>query len=96
MLQMLAGVPAVHIQNFTCSTDLSREDILELGRKAPYYRSPNFPVEVTSEFEIIAVSGDYVSCMKRALMLTLQRKLFQLFFLTAQLSILVLRIDCHP
>ena len=63
---LLGGVPAVHIQNFTCSTDLAREDILELGRKAPYYRSPNFPVEVTSEFEVIAVSGDYVSCEEGA------------------------------
>ena len=53
--------PVVHIQNFTCSTDLSREDILELGRKTPYYRAPNFPVEVTSEFEVISVSGDFVS-----------------------------------
>ncbi len=55
-------IPAVHVQNFTCSTDFSREDILELGRKAPYYRAPNFPIEVTCEFEIIAVSGDFVSC----------------------------------
>jgi hypothetical protein len=27
---------------------------------APYYRYVTFPVEVTSEFEIIASSGDYV------------------------------------
>lgn len=54
------GDPKVHIQSFTCSTDLSREDIFELGRKTPYYRAPNFPVEVTSEFEVIALSGDFV------------------------------------
>lgn len=53
-------VPKVHIQNLTISTDLSREDILELGQKAPYYRAPNFPVEVTSEFEVISISGDLV------------------------------------
>lgn len=56
-----AGVPKVHIQNCTISTDLTREDILELGRKAPYYRAPNFPVEVTCEFEVISVSGDFVN-----------------------------------
>ena len=55
------GATKVHIQNFTCSTDLSREDILELGRRTPYYRAPNFPVEVTSEFEVISISGDFVA-----------------------------------
>lgn len=54
------GDPIAHIQSCTISTDFGREDILELGRKAPYYRAPNFPVEVTCEFEVISVSGDYV------------------------------------
>jgi hypothetical protein len=53
-------VPKIHIQNITMSTDLGREDILELGQKAPYYRAPNFPVEVTAEFEVISISGDLV------------------------------------
>jgi hypothetical protein len=53
-------VPKVHIQNIAISTDLGREDILELGQKAPYYRAPNFPVEVTCEFEVISISGDMV------------------------------------
>jgi|TARA_B100000085_G_scaffold176015_1_gene160298 hypothetical protein len=52
--------PMVHIQNFTCSTDFGREDILELGRKTPYFRPANFPVEVTCEFEAITTSGDFV------------------------------------
>jgi hypothetical protein len=53
--------PKAHIQNISISADMGREDILELGRKAPYYRAPNFPIEVTCEFEVIAVSGDFVS-----------------------------------
>jgi len=53
--------PLVHIQSLTISTDLGREDINELGRKTPYYRSPNFPTEVTAEFEVIAISGDFIS-----------------------------------
>lgn len=57
----LTGAPLVHVQNCTISTDLSRENILELGRKAPYYRAPNYPVEVTCEFDVISVSGDFVS-----------------------------------
>jgi len=52
---------STHIQSINISTDLGREDILELGKKMPYYRAPNFPVEVTSEFEVISVSGDQVS-----------------------------------
>ena len=53
--------PLIHVQNFTCSTDFSREDIFELGRKTPYYRPASFPVEVTTEIEAITVSGDFVS-----------------------------------
>jgi hypothetical protein len=53
--------PNVHFQNISISTDLSREDIQELGRKAPYYRFASFPVEVTCEFEVIAISGDFVN-----------------------------------
>lgn len=55
------NTPRIHVQNFTCSTDFSREDILELGRKTPYYRPPNFPVEVSTEIEAITISGDFVS-----------------------------------
>jgi hypothetical protein len=55
------GNPIVHIQDCSISTDLSRDNILELGRKAPYYRAPKYPVEVTCEFNVIAVSGDFVS-----------------------------------
>jgi hypothetical protein len=55
------STPKAHIQNISISTDAGRENILELGRKAPYYRAPNFPVEVTCEIEVIAVSGDFVS-----------------------------------
>ncbi len=60
------GNPIVHIQSFSCSTDLSREDILELGRRTPYFRSPNFPVEVTAELEVISVSGDFIGAVETA------------------------------
>lgn len=51
----------VHVQNCSISVDLNRESIQELGRKTPYYRFASFPVEVTAEFEVIAVSGDFVT-----------------------------------
>jgi hypothetical protein len=53
------GLP--YLQNITISTDLGREAINELGRMAPYFRYVNFPVEVTSEFEIVAADGDYIT-----------------------------------
>lgn len=55
------GSNKVHVQNVTVSTDFSREDILELGRKTPYFRPANFPIEVTCEIEAITTSGDFVS-----------------------------------
>lgn len=56
--------PRVHIQNVTISTDFSREDILELGRKNPYYRPAGFPIEVTCEIEAISTSGDFVYALE--------------------------------
>jgi hypothetical protein len=49
-----------HIQNISCSTDLGREQLFELGRKGAYYRYVTFPVEVTTEVTVIATSGDMV------------------------------------
>tara|TARA_B100002019_G_scaffold62492_1_gene53550 strand:+ start:5950 stop:7140 length:1191 start_codon:yes stop_codon:yes gene_type:complete len=55
------GNNRVHIQSFSVSTDFSREDILELGRKTPYARPATFPIEVTCEIEAITTSGDFVN-----------------------------------
>ena len=50
-----------HLQNISISADFGRENILELGRFGPYFKYATFPFEVTSEFEVIATSGDLVS-----------------------------------
>ena len=50
-----------HIQSISVSTDFGQENIQELGRFGPYHRYATFPIEVTSEFEVIATSGDLVS-----------------------------------
>lgn len=50
-----------HFQNITVSVDLGREAINELGTFAPYHRYVTFPVEVTSEFEVVAISGDEIN-----------------------------------
>lgn len=54
------AIPRVHLQSINISTDFSREEVLELGRKAPYYRPANFPIEVTCEIEAITTSGDFI------------------------------------
>lgn len=50
-----------HYNNITISANLGRESINELGRRSPYYRYINFPVEVTAEVEVVATSGDGVN-----------------------------------
>lgn len=61
------GVPRVHIQNVSISCDLNRESIQELGRKGPYTRYANFPVEVTCEIEAISTSGDFVQALEEGI-----------------------------
>lgn len=57
----LGGDNIAHIQSISISTDFGREDINELGKKTPYFRAANFPIEVTCEIEVIATEGDWVS-----------------------------------
>jgi len=57
----LASNIDLHLQNVSINADLGREQINELGAFAPYHRYATFPVEVTSEFEIIGTEGDYVN-----------------------------------
>ena len=52
--------PLVHLQSISVSTDFSREEVLELGRKTPYYRPASFPIEVSCEIEAITTSGDFI------------------------------------
>jgi hypothetical protein len=50
-----------HIQNVRVSVNLGREELHELGRKGPYWRYVNFPVEIRTDIEILATRGDMVS-----------------------------------
>ena len=54
----------VHVQSVSISTDFSREDVFELGRKTPYYRPANFPIEVSCEIEAITTSGDFITALE--------------------------------
>jgi hypothetical protein len=50
-----------HVSNITVSADLGREEIFELGRRSPYHRFINFPLEVTCEIEVTSTGGDLIS-----------------------------------
>ena len=50
----------LHVNSISLSCNLGREAINELGKRTPYYRYIQFPVEVTSEVEITATEGDKV------------------------------------
>jgi len=49
------------VQNITLTADIRRENIFELGAFRPYLKYANFPLTVTADFEVIALSGDRVS-----------------------------------
>lgn len=52
---------AMHISSISISADFGRESILELGTFGPYHRYAGYPIEVTSEFEVTAISGDLIN-----------------------------------
>lgn len=54
-------VYGAHVQSVSISIDLGRDNINELGRKGPYHRFVTYPVEVSTDVEIMALSGDMVS-----------------------------------
>lgn len=59
-----ADVYGAHIQNITVSCDLGRDNMNELGRRGPYFRYVNYPVEVTCEIETYSLEGDGVDAIE--------------------------------
>ncbi len=53
-----SGMYAAHLQTIRISTNLNRTDMYELGRKIPYYRYANFPIDVTTSIEATTERGD--------------------------------------
>ena len=58
------GVYGAHVQNISISADLGRDNLNELGRKGPYFRYVNFPVEVSTEIEVISLEGDQIDAFE--------------------------------
>ncbi len=55
------GQYGTHVTRIGVSANLGREDINELGRKGPFFRYVNFPVEVSTEIEVHSINGDQIS-----------------------------------
>jgi len=53
----------LHLNSFSVSVELSREQINELGTRLPYNRYPSFPVSVSTELEVTAVGGDNIDAL---------------------------------
>lgn len=68
-----SGNLTAHVQSITVSTDLGREELNELGKRTPYFRYVNFPVEVTCEIETTAREGDLVNASGEAVNLSNQK-----------------------
>ena len=56
-----SGVYGAHVSNISVNADLGRDAMYELGRKSPYFRYVNFPVEVKCDIEVYCLNGDQVS-----------------------------------
>lgn len=54
----------VHVQSISISADLGKEEINELGHKAPYYRYTSYPIDVTTAIEVICTSGHMISAVE--------------------------------
>jgi len=50
-----------YIQSISVSADFGQDSIQELGRFGPYTRYATFPIEVSTDFEVMATYGDLVS-----------------------------------
>jgi hypothetical protein len=49
-----------NIQSISVTADFKRDNIFELGAYRPYTKYTQFPIQITCEFQVISLSGDYV------------------------------------
>jgi len=91
--EVQAAVGSGKIQNITITADIRRESIYELGSYRPYVRYANFPVTITSDFEVIALSGDRVNASGDAYNLSANGGPIKVYYNNGTSSITV---DCGP
>jgi len=59
--ELADGKYGAHIQSISVSVNSSRDLLTELGQFGPYVRTLNYPIEVTTDIEVLSTSGDRVS-----------------------------------
>lgn len=52
---------AARVQSISVSADLGREQLVELGRRNPFFRYATFPVEVSCDIDVLTTDGSLVS-----------------------------------
>lgn len=55
------GISDNKLQSIKISSDFGRQEIFQLGQKAPYCRYMEFPTEVTCAIEMMELRGDFVT-----------------------------------
>ena len=55
-----------HVQSIQISADLGRTELFELGKRGPYHRYLDFPIEVTCAIEVVDTQGDSVIAQEEA------------------------------
>lgn len=68
--EVTAGVFGASVQSVRISCDFGRTGLKELGRKLDYHKYIDFPVDVTTDIEIIAKTGDLVDALEEGENLT--------------------------
>lgn len=54
-----------HINSISVSADFGREALNELGTRAPFFRFTNFPVEISTDIEVLTSDGDLISATEQ-------------------------------
>lgn len=62
-----AGDYLAHVLSITCSCNMGRDEILELGRKLPYFRPITWPIQTTTEIVVTALNASNVSATELGL-----------------------------
>lgn len=57
----ITGNFLAHLQSITATCNVGRDMILELGRKEPYFRFAQFPIQVTCEISTVALQADAIN-----------------------------------
>lgn len=65
-LNLTGGVYDAHVQSIRISANLGRDQLLEIGRRGPYFRFVNFPIEVRTDYDVYSLKGDLVNALEAA------------------------------